>query len=179
MPVALSHALRRAIKFDPAFFEGDCLARFLGLDTARNEGNDLAFLIEQEEALAEARITVVVDRSYSAEGRSLRWDILPVGLRGGVQHAKIALLAWERIVRVIIGSANLGQSAYRSQVETGLVLDAFDGSRVPRPSLRPAHRGIARGRLALPVGCGATRARNVARSKPWIRRSGRSTASDS
>lgn len=60
--------------FDPAFFEGDCLARFLGLDTARDEGNDLAFLIEQEEALAEARITAVVDRSYSAEGRSLRWD---------------------------------------------------------------------------------------------------------
>lgn len=122
---------RDELPFAPDFFEEDCLARFLALDWKRGEGDDLAFLIEQEERLAEVRVTVAVDRSYGAEARSLRWDILPVGVRGGVQHAKVSLLIWERVVRFIVSSANLTPAGYRHQLECGLVLDAVDGSSLP------------------------------------------------
>ena len=44
--------LATSFTFDPDFFEEDCLSRFLGLDWKRGEGDDLAFLIEQEERLA-------------------------------------------------------------------------------------------------------------------------------
>jgi hypothetical protein len=124
--------LATSFTFEPEFFEGDCLARFLSLDTVRNESPELSFLIEQEERLGETRAAVVVDRSYRAQGRSLRWDILAVGLRGGVQHAKVALLLWENALRIIVGSANLTATAYRRNVETGIVLDAISGCGVPK-----------------------------------------------
>jgi hypothetical protein len=123
--------LATTFTFDPDFFEEDCLARFLALDWRRGEGDDLAFLIEQEERLAEVRATVVVDRSYGAEARSLRWDILPVGVRGGVQHAKVSVLVWEHVVRFIVASANLTPAGYRHQLECGLVVDAVSGSSLP------------------------------------------------
>jgi hypothetical protein len=125
-------ALATSYTFDPDFFEEDCLARFLRLDWRRGEGDDLAFLVEQEERLAETRATVIVDRGYNPDARSLRWDILPVGIRGGVQHAKVTLLLWERAVRFIVASANLTPAAYRRQLECALVLDARDGGDVPR-----------------------------------------------
>jgi hypothetical protein len=123
--------LATSYTFDPDFFESDCLARFLALDWKRGEDNDFAFMIEQEERLAEARATVLVDRGYNPEARSLRWDILPIGVRGGVFHPKVSLLVWEHVIRVIVGSANLTSSGYRSQLECGVVLDVFDRSGLP------------------------------------------------
>jgi len=121
--------------FDPDFFESECLSRFLGLDAIRGENKemDLSVLIQQEERLAETRVSVVVDRSEVGQARSLRWDVLPVGLRTGVQHAKVAVLVWERLVRVIVTSANLTESGYRKNVEVGMAFDGFLGSRVPGP----------------------------------------------
>jgi hypothetical protein len=116
--------LATSFTFDADFFEQQCLSRFLGLDWKRDEGDNLAFLIEQEEKLAETRIGVVVDRASSTEGRSLRWDLLPVGVRGGVMHAKVCLLVWERLVRGIVGSANLTPAGYRRQLEAQIVFDA-------------------------------------------------------
>lgn len=120
-----------SFSFDREFFEGDCLSRFLGLDSRPGEGDDLAFLVEEEERLAEARVTMLVDRSWSAEGHNLRWDVIPVGLRGGLQHSKVALLVWDRLIRVVIGSANATRAGYREQVETAVALDAMDGSELP------------------------------------------------
>ena len=136
--------LTTTFTFDPDFFEGDCLSRFLGLSWKRGEGEDLAFLIDQEERLAEVRATVVVDRSLNPEGRSLRWDVLPVGLRGGVQHAKVTLLVWDRLVRVIVSSANLTTSAYRSNAEIAAVLDACEGSELPVPLFSDLLEGLGR-----------------------------------
>jgi hypothetical protein len=117
--------------FEVDFFEQQCLARFLGLDWKRGEGDDLAFMIEQEEKLAETRVTVLVDRTSANEGRSLRWDLLPVAVRGGVMHAKVCLLVWERLVRAIVGSANLTSAGYRQQLEAQMVLDASAESELP------------------------------------------------
>jgi hypothetical protein len=127
--------LATTFTYEPDFFQRQCLGRFLKMDTQYGEFDDndnLPFVIEQEERLAEAPTTVIVDRSYGAEPRSLRWDVLPVGLRGGVQHAKVSLLAWEGIVRCIVASANLVERSYRSRVEAAVVLDAHEGVDLPR-----------------------------------------------
>lgn len=124
--------LATSFTFDPDFFEQQCLGRFLGLNARRDEGDSLEFLIEQEERLAEARACVIVDRSYNPEGRSLRWDLLPLGVKGGLLHAKVAVLVWHDVVRFIVGSANLTVAGYRNQVETAVVLDAKPGSMIQR-----------------------------------------------
>lgn len=120
-----------SFSFDPDFFDRDCLARFLQLDTRLGSGSDVAYLIEQEERLAETAVSLLVDRTYNPEGRTLRWDLLPVAIPGGLMHAKVSLLLWEQHLRCLIGSANLTSAGYRYQVETALALNAHAGSQVP------------------------------------------------
>ena len=104
--------------FDPEFFEKDCLGRFLNMDSDPDEpGEDLAYLIEQEEKLHQTRISVLVDRRHAGAKPSLRWDVLPIVKHGAAQHAKIAILCWQHLVRVIIGSGNLTKPGYRSNLE--------------------------------------------------------------
>jgi hypothetical protein len=129
-PVAL---VATSFTFDTDFFETSCLGRFLGLDTQRGEGDPLMAVIEEEERLAEVRAAVIVDRSERPEGRNLRWDVLTVAQARGLQHAKATLLVWERLVRVIVGSANLTPAGYRSNVEVATLFDAFDEGPVPKP----------------------------------------------
>jgi hypothetical protein len=59
--------------------------------------------------------------------------MLPVTLpRGGVLHAKLTLLAWENCIRVLIGSANLTEPAYRRNQEVMTVLDfGAEGNLTP------------------------------------------------
>ncbi|MPY94438.1 MAG: hypothetical protein GEV08_15670 [Acidimicrobiia bacterium] len=119
--------------FDAEFFESACLSRFLGLDARRGESDRLVAVIEEEERLAEVRASVVVDRSERPSGRSLRWDLLTVAAPGGLQHAKTTLAVWERLVRIIVSSANLTPAGYRSQVETMMAFDLAPGASVPLP----------------------------------------------
>ena len=117
--------LATTFTFEAAFFEEQCLSRFLGLDWKRDEGGEeIAFLIELQEKFGEARISVLADRSVEAEGRSLQWDLLTVGVKGGVMHAKVTLLIWQNLVRLVVGSANLTRGSYRDNLEAQIVLDA-------------------------------------------------------
>lgn len=121
--------------FDAEFFEVECLGRFAGLQGRTGEGNaigDLAYLLELEERLADIDVTILVDRSFQSEGHPLRFDVLPIGLRGGLLHAKTAVLVWESRVRVLIGSANLTPAGYRRQLETMAAFEAHTDSEVPR-----------------------------------------------
>jgi len=127
--------LATSFTFDADFFAEDCLARFLVLTTTTGEGDphaSLAALLEQEEALDSVSVSVLIDRSTRAESRSLRWDLLPVQAPGGLLHAKVALLVWERTCRVLIGSANLTPAGYRRQIETVMALDLGERPAVPR-----------------------------------------------
>jgi phosphatidylserine/phosphatidylglycerophosphate/cardiolipin synthase-like enzyme len=119
--------------FDADFFEQQCIGRFLGLDTRPGEAaSDIGYLIEREEKLAETPVCVVADRSLNPDSRSLRWDILGVGAPTGVMHAKVSLLVWEHVVRVITTSANLSERAYRSSIELAIATDATDGGELPQ-----------------------------------------------
>lgn len=115
--------LTTTFTFDAELFEEQCLARFLGIQSNPNE-TAKAYLIEREEKLSQCFACVLVDRGHAAPDRSLRWHLLPVALPGGgVLHAKLTLLVWEDLIRVLIGSANLTEPGYRRNQEMMAVLE--------------------------------------------------------
>lgn len=103
--------------FDATFFETECIGRFLQMEAHPSESASVAYLIEREEKLAGARVHALVDRRHARDKESLRWDIIGVLLPHGVQHAKLAVLVWQDVVRIIIGSGNLTVPGYRKNVE--------------------------------------------------------------
>lgn len=118
--------LATTFELDAGFFEAELLPRFLGLRFDNTE-NERMFIIEREEELAKVQVAVLVDISkYDRSQSTLQWDQLPIQVPGGVQHAKVTLLFWEKLVRVIIGSANLTRPGYRRNRELFAVLDFFD-----------------------------------------------------
>lgn len=123
--------------FAPAFFEEECLGRFLKLESdAREDGP--VYLIEREEKLSTVSCaTALVDQHYCRGPRNLRWDLLPVRMpERSVMHAKVSLLYWRNWFRIIVASANLTEDGYRRNQEIFGVLDYFDGGRAPLDCLR-------------------------------------------
>lgn len=108
--------------FAPGLFDEQCLARFLEIESEPNR-EDLAFLLERESRLGEVYAGVLVDHTQAGVEHSLRWDVLPVRIRGGKQHAKLSLLAWSRHVRIIVASANLTEQGYRTNHEVAATVD--------------------------------------------------------
>lgn len=141
--------LATSFTFNAAFFEEECLGRFVGLE-ADAADQPVAFLIEREEKLAQVYAGALIDRYHCRGLRSLRWDLMPVAVPGGIQHAKVALLHWANVVRIIVASANLTEDGYRRNREVFGVIDFRDGAAAPRAvfdelvrflrdMLRPAH----------------------------------------
>jgi len=113
-------------EFDASFFETELLPRFLGLRFDHTE-NERTFIIEREEALATTHVGVLVDAfKFDPRQTTLQWDQLPIQVPGGIQHAKVTVLVWERLVRLIVGSANLTRQGYRRNRELFAALDFFD-----------------------------------------------------
>jgi hypothetical protein len=119
--------------FHASFLESELLPRFLGLKFDETEGVR-PFVVEREQALATARVGVLVDADHLDPSQTtLRWDQLPVRVPRGAQHSKIVLLVWENYARLIVSSANLTRSGYRRNREIAGVLDFFDHeSSAPR-----------------------------------------------
>ena len=116
-------------EFGAAFFETELLPRFLGLRFDHTE-NEPSFLVEREEALALARVGVLVDQSrFDSTQSTMRWDQIPVQVPAGILHAKITVLAWERFLRIIVGSANLTRTGYRRNREVFAALDFWNDSQ--------------------------------------------------
>jgi len=125
IPVA---CLATTFSFDPVFFEEECLARFLGLDSTVLPDSSAAdaayYVVQREQALEEVHATVLVDRGAAAAPTSHRWDVIATGAPpGGVQHAKVSVLLWEHATRVIVASANLTTSGYRDNIEVCWTFD--------------------------------------------------------
>ena len=116
--------------FSSAFFEEECLGRFVGLETVEADG--AAFLVEREEKFSQlVCAAVLVDQRHARGLRSLRWDLLAARLPSGILHAKISLLLWTNAARVIVASANLTEDGYRRNHEVFGVLDYFAGGSAP------------------------------------------------
>ena len=108
--------------FHPGLFDEQCLARFLDIESEPDR-EDLAFLLERETRLGGVYAGVLVDHTQAGVEHSLRWDVLPVRVRAGKQHAKISLLSWTRRLRIIIASANLTEAGYRTNFEVAAAVD--------------------------------------------------------
>lgn len=122
-PVA---CLATTFEFKASLFEEELLPRFFGLKFDHTE-NDASFRSELEEALQMTPVTVLVDASrFDPSQTTLSWDQIPIAVPGGIQHAKIVVLAWERLVRVILGSANLTLPGYRRNRELFAALDFWN-----------------------------------------------------
>lgn len=123
--------------FQATFFEEQCLARFLGLETDAREQGSVAYLIERAERLRQARVFVLADRRHAGSVRlALDWDLLAVSVPGAALHSKISVLVWSDCVRLIIGSANLTEVAYRENLEVFGVLDFKRHGEAPVAELR-------------------------------------------
>jgi hypothetical protein len=121
--------------FSSAFFEEECLGRFVGLETDAIE-DGAAFLIEREEKFSQlVCAAVLVDQRHARGLRSLRWDLLAARLPAGILHAKISVLLWTNAARVIVASANLTEDGYRRNHEVFGVLDYFPGGAAPLEAL--------------------------------------------
>ena len=108
--------------FAPGLFDEQCLARFLEIESEPHR-EDLAFLLERESRLSGVYAGVLVDHTQAGVEHSLRWDVVPVRIVGGRQHAKLSLLAWTTHVRIIVTSANLTDPGYRSNYEVASTID--------------------------------------------------------
>ncbi len=99
--------LATSFTFSADFFEQECLARYLSLESSPEEDGP-AYLIEREEKLAQVSCAAaIVDQHHCRGERSLRWDLLPARPAAGILHAKVTILHWSRLVRLIVASANL------------------------------------------------------------------------
>ena len=99
------------------FFEEECLGRFLQLETHPGEDGPL-YLVEREEKLSQVICAAaLVDQHHCKGFRSLRWDLLSARLSGSVLHAKVVLLHWSNLIRLIVTSANLTEDGYRRNQE--------------------------------------------------------------
>lgn len=108
--------------FAPGLFDEQCLARFLEIESEPNR-EDLAFLLERESKLGGIYAGVMVDYSQAGVEHSLRWDVLPVRIPSGKQHAKLSLLVWTRYIRIIVASANLTDPGYRTNHEVAAAIE--------------------------------------------------------
>lgn len=134
-PVAV---LATTFALEPDFFEQNCLARFLEVSSVdENSGSveDIVARVELHELLRNVNVTVLADRSAPVERTSLQWDLLGCKVDGGLLHAKVAVLLWERKTRVVIGSANLTSAGYRRQIELGLAADLGTDCLLPHDVL--------------------------------------------
>lgn len=115
-------ALTTSYTFHADFFEKECLTRFLRLETDPEE-DGAAHLVEREERLRDCWVGVLLDISSMDEARGLSWDVLSMRVPRGIMHAKVSLLAWSRLVRIVVSSANLTEPGYRRNLEVAGVLE--------------------------------------------------------
>ncbi|MBR8034482.1 hypothetical protein [Burkholderia vietnamiensis] len=131
-PVAV---LATTFALETDFFEQNCLARFLEVSSVNEDTksiDDIVADVELHELLQSTRVTVLADRSAPVQRTSLLWDLLSCRVSGGgLLHAKVSVLIWEKATRVILGSANLTAAGYRRQIELGLAADLGPGCLFP------------------------------------------------
>jgi hypothetical protein len=146
----LESFLATTYQIDFGFFEEELLAMALGVRSPISRL--LAFRAELERRLQDADVTALYDpRGCARVARSSpRIDRIPI-LEGKL-HSKISLLMWvrhdrhrgacDRLMRLIVGSANLTRKGFRENYECVAALDYGGRHRSPRTLLTAAIEAI-------------------------------------
>jgi hypothetical protein len=118
---------------DPPFFDQDFLPTLLGLGGVRDRGYSSPANVERR--LGQIYCGILCDARALAQGGrpSLRVDVMPVANQ--LHHAKVVLIHCERVVRLVMTSANLTHDGFRRNRETAVVLDFREGSHLPPSTL--------------------------------------------
>jgi hypothetical protein len=112
-------------EMQPEFFETDFLPTLLGLGAWDDRSWTSRIALERHLAELETATMLVDARPYRKRPRSLRVQVVPVGLGvGRLLHAKVLVGVYDESVRLIVGSANLTESGYRRNREVVAVLTA-------------------------------------------------------
>ena len=128
--------LATSYTFSPEFFEEQCLTRFVQMQSDP-DADGPAYIVEREEKFSQLRCAAaLVDQHHCSGQRSLRWDLLSARLPQGILHAKIVLLHWSNLVRVMVSSANVTEDGYRRNQEVFGVLDYKVDGDAPLACLR-------------------------------------------
>jgi len=110
-------------EFQSEFFETEILPGLFNIGVWQTKGWSSRLALERY--LDESYVGVVMDGSCYHGRPSLRIDLTThSGARGtGKQHAKVYLLHFEDCVRLVVGSANLTDKAFRANREAVVVID--------------------------------------------------------
>ena len=129
----LASVVATTYEFEADFLEEDLLPVALGLRLSPARGRD--FRLELEHALENTEVSVFFHPGRYQRGlrRSPRIDLLPLPEgRYPKLHAKVVLMrfvspaateAVHQVVRLVVGSANLTGSGYRSNIEVAAAID--------------------------------------------------------
>lgn len=135
--------LATTFDLDPDFIESDYLPTLLGVGAW--DDTSWASTIKMRRLLQQSDATVVLmdGRRFRGRPRALHLDVLPtIGRAGSKLHAKVTLIVQEKAVRLMVGSANLTTSGYRSNREVGACLVATAQDRSAVPLIRQALNGM-------------------------------------
>ncbi len=117
--------------FNASFFEEDCLSAFLSIESDP-DSESLSYIIEREEKLNKLQCAMVfVDQHHSKTNRNIRWDLISMRSKVGIQHAKVSVLFWADCMRIVIASANLTPEGYRQNQEVFTFFDSKLEATVP------------------------------------------------
>ena len=146
----LASAIATSYELQADFLEEDLLPVALDLRLPSARGRD--FRLELERALQDAEVTVFFHPARYQAGlrRTPRIDLVPLPEgRYPKLHAKVALLRFvlpsspephRQVVRLVVGSANLTNAGYRTNIE---VCAALDDTPDAEPALSTAVRDAA------------------------------------
>jgi hypothetical protein len=142
----LESLLATTYQIDFEFFEEELLAAALGVRSPISRLR--AFRSELERRLRAADVTVLFDLRGCERLARLSPRIDPIPIVGRKLHSKISLLMWvrhepgggdpDRLVRLIVGSANLTRQGFRENYECVVSVDYGGQHRSPRSLLSSA-----------------------------------------
>lgn len=114
-------------EFDSNFFEAEILPRLVGRNKPLNTGD----ILEIENALENIDVSVITsgNMGHAARRRALGYDLYAYN---GIQHSKVAVLANKGLIRIIVGSVNLTESAFCRNLEAFCVFDFTDRCSLPK-----------------------------------------------
>jgi phosphatidylserine/phosphatidylglycerophosphate/cardiolipin synthase-like enzyme len=151
---------------DPPFFDQDFLPTLLGLGGVRHRGFSSPATLER--GLGKIYCGLVWDAHALVRGGrpSLHVDVIPVGSQ--IQHAKVILIHRERMIRLIISSANLTHESFRLNREAAVALEFHERSYMPSGILAEfARNWLERVGTAATADFGAALQQAVAQAAKW------------
>lgn len=103
--------------FNPEFFETDYLPSLLNLGSWDDRHWTSRIILEKELAKMESATIMMDPHRYQGRPRSMRVALLPGRGQHSKLHAKVMIVYHENAVRLLVGSANITEQGYRSNIE--------------------------------------------------------------